>query len=134
MKKPLIQPRNPARMDVSLAIVNIVLLLIFFFLATGRLLNPADNKLDLSETTELPLDHLPKPILIVKRDGSWELDGKDIVPENIDLALSDLSKPKVLFLLIGRTAPANSLLEVIDRPELKDINIRLVTLHRQEIP
>ena len=133
MKKSLASPRAPTHMDVSLAIVNIVLLLIFFFLATGRLLNPAGADLELSETSELPLDQLPEPILVVNKDGSWTLNGDDIVPENLDLALADLPQPVVLYLLINRTAPANTLLAVINRPELQDTEVRLVTLHRRPL-
>jgi len=132
MKKSLARTRAPIHMDVSLAIVNIVLLLIFFFLATGRLLNPAGADLELSETSELPLDQLPEPILVVNRDGSWALNGDDIVPENLDLALADMPQPVVLYLLINRTAPANTLLAVINRPELRDTEVRLVTLHRRD--
>ena len=50
-------------MDISFAVVNIVLLLIFFFLVTGRLLNPIDPEIELAETSELPLDALPSPLL-----------------------------------------------------------------------
>jgi len=134
MKKSLARSRAPAHMDVSLAIVNIVLLLIFFFLATGRLLNPAGAEIELSETTELPLDQLPEPILVINKDGSWALNGAKIVPENLDLALSDLPQPVVLYLLINRTAPANTLLAVINRPELQGTEVRLVTLHKRDTP
>ncbi len=134
MKKSLARNRAPAHMDVSLAIVNIVLLLIFFFLATGRLLNPAGAEIELSETTELPLDQLPEPILVINKDGSWALNGAKIVPENLDLALSDLPQPVVLYLLINRTAPANTLLAVINRPELQETEVRLVTLHKRDTP
>ncbi len=134
MRKSLTRTRTPAHVDVSLAIVNIVLLLIFFFLATGRLLNPAGANLELSETSELPLDQLPKPILVINKDGSWALNGTAIIPENLGLALGDQPQPVVLYLLINRTAPANALLAVINRPELKGMEIRLVTIHRQEAP
>ncbi len=134
MKKTLARTRAPAHMDVSLAIVNIVLLLIFFFLATGRLLNPAGADMELSETTELPLDQLPQPILVINKDGSWALNGAEIVPENLDLALTDLPVPVVLYLLINRTAPANTLLAIINRPELQGTEVRLVTLHKRDSP
>lgn len=116
-------------MDVSLAIVNIVLLLIFFFLATGRLMNPIIADLKLSETSVLPLDQLPKPILIINADGSWLLDGADITPELLDLALDDLPQPLILHLLINGSAPANTLISIVNRPELQKAEIRLVTLH-----
>lgn len=132
MKKSLVRTKPPVEMDVSLAIVNIVLLLIFFFLATGRLLNPVGPDLELSETSELPLDQLPKPILVVNSDGTWALDGAVVAPEFLDLALADLPQPVVLHMLINRAAPANTLLSVINRPELQEIEIRLVTLHQRD--
>ncbi len=134
MRRPLIAPRPRAQLDVSLAIVNIVLLLIFFFLATGRLLNPVGADLDLAQTTELPLEDLPAPILVVKPDSTWELDGVPVAPELLELALADLPQPVTLHLLIDRTAPANTLLAVLNRPEIQPLEVRLVTLRLRDAP
>ncbi|KIT17912.1 ExbD/TolR family protein [Jannaschia aquimarina] len=132
MKRRRGLPKRPRQqLDVSLAIVNIVLLLIFFFLATGRLLNPAGPGLDLSETTELPLDALPKPVLVVGQAGRWELDGAPLDPNLLDAALQDMPQPVTLHLLIDRGAPADSLLAVVARPELEEVEVRLVTLRRR---
>jgi len=127
-------PPRPHRMtlDMSLPIVNIVLLLIFFFLATGQLLNPPTQGVDLSETSELPLDQLPKPILIVADDGTWTLDGLPVLRETIGAALADLPRPATLNVLIGREAPASTLLEITNLPDLADLQIRLVTLRLRE--
>lgn len=131
MKTLLPRPHRKAKLDVSLAIVNLVLLLIFFFLSTGRLLNPVTNEIDLSETTDLPLDQLPSPILVVGEDGVWSLDGAPVAPELLGAALQSLPQPVTLHVLINRAAPANSLLAVINRPELRDVSLRLVTMHRR---
>lgn len=131
MTRALPRPKKPVQLDVSLAIVNIVLLLIFFFLATGRLLNPVGPDLELSQTSELPLDQLPSPILVINADGTWDLNGNEVAPDLLDVALQNLPQPVVLHLLINRQAPANSLIQVINRPELVDTEIRLVTLHRR---
>ncbi|WP_298294610.1 biopolymer transporter ExbD [uncultured Litoreibacter sp.] len=131
MTRPLPRPKPPVRLDVSLAIVNIVLLLIFFFLATGRLLNPVGPDLELSQTSELPLDQLPSPILVIHADGTWDLNGNEVAPDLLDVALQNLPQPVVLHLLINREAPANALIQVINRPELTETEIRLVTLHRR---
>lgn len=131
MTRPLPRPPKPIQLDVSLAIVNIVLLLIFFFLATGRLLNPVGPDLELSQTSELPLDQLPSPILVIGSDGTWQLDGTDLAPDLLDVALQNLPQPVVLHLLINREAPANTLISVMNLPELNEAEIRLVTLHRR---
>lgn len=131
MTRPLPRPQKPIQLDVSLAIVNIVLLLIFFFLATGRLLNPVGPDLELSQTSELPLDQLPSPILVIAADGTWQLNGAELAPELLDIAMQDLPEPVVLHVLINRQAPANALVAVMNRPELSQTGIKLVTLHRR---
>ncbi len=134
MRRSLPQPKEKSELDVSLAIVNIVLLLIFFFLATGRLLNPVGPDLDVSETTKLPLDQLPSPILVIGGDGIWELDGQEVAPEFLPIALDALEQPVTLHLLINRTAPANTMITVLNRPELAAREVKLVTLHKRIDP
>lgn len=130
MIRSLPRRHQPVGLDVSLAIVNIVLLLIFFFLATGQLLNPPTRGVEISETTELPLDQLPSPILIVRDTGAWELDGAPIAPDLLGVAVAALESPLILHVLIGRDAPATSLLDIVNLPELASAEIKLVTLRR----
>lgn len=122
------RPRKPLALDVSLAIVNIVLLLIFFFLATGQLMNPPASGVDLAETSELPLGQLPSPILVVGSNGDWQLDGEPLAPDLLGVAINALPEPVVLHILINKDAPASSLLAIMNRPELSAAEMRLVTL------
>lgn len=131
MRRPLPREHEKSELDVSLAIVNIVLLLIFFFLATGRLMNPVGPEVDVSETTELPIDQLPSPILVVGEGGALQLDGQDVAPDFLAIALDSLEQPVTLHLLIDRTAPANAMINVLNLPELADREVKLVTLHRR---
>ena len=131
MRRVIPPPQPRTQLDVSLAIVNIVLLLIFFFLATGRLLNPVGPNIDLAETSDLPLDQLPSPILVVYDDGTWQLDGQDVTPEFLPIALDALPQPVILHLLLDRGAPANAMINILNRPEVAEREVRLVTLHRR---
>ncbi|MDF3605046.1 biopolymer transporter ExbD [Paracoccus sp. DMF-8] len=115
-------------MDVSLAIVNIVLLLIFFFVVTGQDARQSDE-LDLSETRHLPLDRLPSPILVIDRQGEWALDGAPITPDLLPVALERQGAQDQLYLIIDRAAPASQLIAALNRQELAGFDIRLVTLH-----
>lgn len=116
-------------MDVSLAIVNIVLLLIFFFVVAGQ--NAArENDLDLSETQHLPLDQLPSPILVIDRQGEWSLDGEAITPDLLAVALERKGVQNRLYLIIDRAAPASQLIAALNREALAGLDIQLVTLHR----
>lgn len=121
--------RAPVTMDVSLAIVNIVLLLIFFFVVAGQEAAQRDD-LDLSETRNLPLDRLPSPILAIDRQGGWTLDGDAITPELLAVALAQRGATDQLYLVIDRAAPASQLIATLNRPELAGFDIRLVTLHQ----
>ena len=130
--RALPRPMTKVRPDASLAIVNIVLLLIFFFLATGQLLNPPSQNVDIAETSDLPLDQLPAPILVVQPDGEWQLDGEPVAPDLLGVALAGMEAPVVLHILIPRDAPAGSLLSIANRPELAAHEMRLVTLRTAE--
>ncbi|MFT6450776.1 MAG: biopolymer transport protein ExbD [Halocynthiibacter sp.] len=130
---PKAQPSR-VQLDVSLPIVNIVLLLIFFFLATGQLLNPPSSGVELTETSELPLDQLPEPILVVNADGSWALNGVPVARELIGPATDGFTAPYTLHVLINKSAPASALLEIAGLPELAEAEIRLVTIHDRPAP
>ena len=124
------RPTEKVGLDFSLAIVNIVLLLILFFLATGQLLNPPSQDVDLSETSELPLDALPSPILVVSSKGAWQLDGIAVAPDLLGTAVADLPQPVTLHVMINRDAPATTLMEVLASPDLADTEMRLVTVRK----
>ncbi|PTV95960.1 biopolymer transport protein ExbD [Rhodobacter aestuarii] len=129
--RPLPKPHARVRLDFSFPVVNIVLLLIFFFLVTGRLLNPVDPEIELAETSELPLDALPSPLLVITGSGAWQLDGRELAPELLGVAISELPQPPVLHLLVNRHADASVLGAVLARPELEGVRLRLVTLRTQ---
>ena len=127
--RPLPQAKKPIALDVSLAIVNIVLLLILFFLATGSLVSTPDEGVRISETRDLPIDQLPKPVLIVEEDGRLTLDGEELAADGLPQAMVGHS---VLHVLIDRTAPALDLLKLVNRPGMENLDIRLVTIHRSK--
>lgn len=123
-KKETVQP------DVSLAIVNIVLLLILFFLATGALTNASlPTLVQVSETTDLPIDQLPRPVLTVLPVGGLLLDDEVILIEQLEQILRDET---VVHILIDRDAPATELLDVLSQPGMDRLDIRLVTIHRRD--
>jgi len=117
--------RRAKAIDSSLAIVNIVLLLIFFFLATGTLIASDSVEIDLPETTQLPLDLLPKPLLTVNADAEMALDGIPMEPGTLAAALIDYP---TLHVLADRELGAGTLLDLIAAEDLVAVNVRLVTL------
>jgi len=125
MRRILPSQERHIQLDVSLAIVNIVLLLIFFFLATGSLMNAPTYGVDLSETEELPIEILPKPILILGRAGQMSLDG---LPIESDALAEAIEGAPLLHVLIDRVAPAQELVDLLTRPYLAETEVKLVTI------
>lgn len=122
------RPRTQG-LDSSLAIVNIVLLLIFFFLATGSIMNSRTVEVALPETTQLPLDLLPKPLLTVSAGGDMALDGEPIEPGTLGPLLID---SPTLHVLADKDLSAGALLDIIAGEDLIAVAVKLVTLHRKE--
>ncbi|WP_421701043.1 biopolymer transporter ExbD [Aliiroseovarius sp.] len=126
LRKVLPPGQKPLQADNSLFIVNIVLLLILFFLATGQLMNSRDVPVLLSKTTELDIESLPKPLLLVGADGALTLDGTDLSSQEAAETLAQLS---LVHVLIEGEAPATRLIDLMARPELEKVEVRLVTIH-----
>lgn len=124
MSLRLPQRTGRMRIDPAYAIVNIVLLLIFFFLVSGRE-QEIDSQLQLAETTELPAGNAPPPTLEIISANNWILNGQPVRPELLAAALPADDQP--IHLLIDRSANSGLLLQVLNRPELADRPIRLVT-------
>ncbi|MEM6636309.1 MAG: biopolymer transporter ExbD [Pseudomonadota bacterium] len=125
------QTRRGGAVDFSLAIVNIVLLLVFFFLITGTLVDSDELIVDLAETEQLPLDRLPRPLLVMLPGGAWSLDGNSISKADLAAALlsddADGDGP-VLHLLPDKDLPASEILSLLGDPALQDVAVKLVTL------
>ena len=124
MSLQLPRRRVQARLDPALAVVNIVLLLIFFFLSTGQpSRSPSD--LQLAQTRQLPPGALPSPVLELRGAESWLLDDQPILPDLLPAALALHDGP--LHVMIDRQAPASLLLELLRHPGLEGRDMRLVT-------
>ncbi|RNF34458.1 ExbD/TolR family protein [Paracoccus methylarcula] len=113
------------RIDTSLAIVNIVLLLIFFFLVAGQeTRTPRDIRL--AQTSQIAPSTLPSPILEIRSAKEWFLDGEAVSPELLPAALS--GSDGILHLVIDKEAEASLLISALGHPELASREVRLVTL------
>ncbi|KIC34160.1 hypothetical protein [Leisingera sp. ANG-M7] len=128
-RRSLLPPHKALRTPgTSLAIVNIVLLLLFFFLVTGSLVPAPDTQVQLPATRELPSGHLPSPLLEVEPNGSLRLDGNVITAGSLQ---DTLPAGQVLHVLTDSTASALDLLQLLAQPPFPDLDIRLVTRHSQ---
>lgn len=124
----LIKNRSSWQPDFSLAIVNIVLLLVFFFLITGSLVQQGETSVDLAETSDLPLERLPRPLLLIDKQGDMALDGVSVNADEI-VAHLGAERPEAIYLLVDHALSADRLMALTTRPDLVGISMRLITLH-----
>jgi biopolymer transport protein ExbD len=127
-KARLLPPPRRKEADFSLAIVNIVLLLVFFFLITGSLVQNGEIEIDLAETAELPLERLPRPLLLIDASGAMALDGVPLQADQIAASLGE-ALPEALYLLADGGLSADRLMALTTRPDLAGLSLRLITLH-----
>lgn len=124
--------RRGVHIDVSLAIVNIVLLLIFFFIVTGQITaEDGSDQVQMPISRDLPLDQLPRPLLVITPEGEWLLDGAPVAPDLLGVALDDMVQPVTLHLLMDRGAPARELIEVLQNEGMAERSVKLVTLRER---
>ncbi|MCO5082349.1 MAG: biopolymer transporter ExbD [Rhizobiaceae bacterium] len=127
-------PARPkrARHDFSLTIINIVFLLLLFYLATGSLIKQNELTADIPFSKDMPLERLPRPLLLAAADGTLFLDGQ---PVSLD-ALKEIAPQAVgdrayLNILAERTLPATSLVAILAEVDAGGVAARLVTLRER---
>jgi biopolymer transport protein ExbD len=121
---------RPARRkpDFSLSTVNIVLLLVLFFLIVGAPADQAERRVNLPITRTLPLAPLPRPLLLVEQGtGALVLDGIVVSPESLQAAIQSGGMERV-HLMVARDHPAQAALELSSWLRAQGSEVVLVTL------
>ena len=129
--------RNRRRPDFGLAQVNIVLLLVLFFLVVGTIVETDELAVDLAETRDLPLERLPRPLLLITADGQWALDGAPMDRAAVVEALKappPEGQPNAVYILAPQDMAADSLLGAMQRLLPSGRTVKLVTLKGGETP
>ncbi len=127
-------PPAPRRQrgDFILPMINIVFLLLLFFLTAGSLANRNEAQSGVPVTATLPLERLPRPLLLVQSDGNLELDGQPIARDDAVEALRVAGGGDNLpvSILADPEMPAAALLTMVDMLRGAGMDVRLVTLRR----
>ncbi|QXT38949.1 ExbD/TolR family protein [Gymnodinialimonas ceratoperidinii] len=97
------KPRTPR--EPTIALINVVFLMLVFFLIAGTIAAPLDPRVRLVETDELE-GRAPPDAAVVLADGSLLLDGRSITPE----ALAETGP--ILRLVPDRELPASELVSL----------------------
>ena len=127
-------PSRPKRQrpDFSLTVINVVFLLLLFYLATGSLIKQSELEADVPITQDLPLEHLPRPLLLVTADRLLFIDGAPVSMEDLpEAALKAVKNSQFLNVLADRTMRGRDFLGILARVETAGVAARIVTLRAE---
>ena len=97
--------------EPTIALINIVFLMLVFFLVAGTLSRPIDGDLDLVRTADLE-GALPPDTLVVHPDGRLSYRGETISGVDVFLASRTEEERKTVRLVPDRALPAQELVKL----------------------
>lgn len=123
-------PHRRRKPDFSLATINIVFLLLLFFLVAGSIAQRAETGIEVPVAASLPLENLPRPLLMILDGPAFHLDGTAVSAERlIEEARARTAVPGTfLNILAERQMPARPMLETIELMASAGIPVRIVTI------
>jgi biopolymer transport protein ExbD len=130
-------PKKRPKPDFIMPMINIVFLMLLFFMTTGSLSSRDEANTHVSVTRTLPLERLPRPLLLMEPDGALSIDGKPVDRADLAararaaIAATGGSEPS-LHVLSPREMPASAFLPVASILRQAGIAVTIVTLHDRE--
>ncbi len=120
-------------LDPAIPTINIVFLLLLFFLVAGRVRGTDEVGVDMPQSLQTAADRLPKPLLIVTRSGDLRMDGRPISVEALaDRLRAATPQPGTLTILADGAADARAVLALAEQVEAaSDLPVRLAALPRR---
>lgn len=110
MQKSLRKSHFSSRREPTIALINIVFLMLIFFLIAGTLVAPLEADLKLVDTSELE-GTAPPNALVLNADGQLSFRGEEISATAYLAALSEAERAN-LRLVPDRAVPAATLVKV----------------------
>lgn len=105
------RPKQTRRKEPTIALINIVFLMLIFFLVAGTLSQPLDGDLDLVRTADLE-GALPPDTVVVHPDGRLSYRGETIAGLEAFLATRSEEERKTVRLVPDRELPAQELVKL----------------------
>lgn len=126
MANPLRKSRSSNRREPTIALINIVFLMLVFFLIAGTITAPLSPDLKLVNTAELEGAE-PPDALVLSSEGTLSFRGDTISPAEFMAQLGDDARA-IVRLVPDRAAPAADLVRI--GAELRNagaVSVRIVT-------
>lgn len=131
--------RRRERMEFALPTINVIFLLMLYFLIAGTIVQKDELSVTPPVTMEVATDRLPRPLLVISETGTFTLDGLSIAREELvaaaAAAIADpLAQTPQLNVLAPRDMAAEPFLDILAAFGAGGVPVRLVTVEPETAP
>jgi biopolymer transport protein ExbD len=125
---------KPERLDFGFGLINIVLLLLFFFIVTGSIVGRNEAGVAAPLTSKLATERLPRPLLVVDGVGALFFDE---VPITLAGAVARMKSDdpalavRALNVIADRDFSAERFLDIVDGLRSQGVPVRIITLNER---
>jgi biopolymer transport protein ExbD len=131
--------RRRERMEFALPTINVIFLLMLYFLVAGTIVQKDELGVAPPVTMEDALDRLPRPLLVVTDATTFTLDGATVTREDlVAAAAAAIASPQALTPQLNVLAPADMaampFLAIIEALGAGGVPVRLVTVEAEAAP
>lgn len=133
----MLRPPPPRpKLEFALPTINVIFLLMLYFLVAGTIVQKDELSVAPPLTTQVSTDRLPRPLLVIHEDGTYQLDGNPVAPANLVAAALDavagVTSTGYLNVLAPKDMAAQPFLEIISAFSVAHVPVRLVTIEPEE--
>lgn len=127
------------RLEFALPTINVIFLLMLYFLVAGTLVQRDEMSVMPPETAEVATDRLPRPLLLITNEGEFFLDGR-LVPEAelAAAAATAVADPRLTDHQLNVLAPAGMaagpFLDILAGLGAARVPVRIVTVEQDKEP
>lgn len=136
-ESPLARFQKPReRMEFALPTINVIFLLMLYFLIAGTIVQNDELSVVPPITTETPTDRLPRPLLVIHDDGRMQLDGLEVPASELMTAAADAvvrSTSQQLNVLAPAEMASGPFLELINAFAASNIPVRVVMIEESAL-
>jgi biopolymer transport protein ExbD len=130
------RPRKRERLEFALPTINIIVLLMLYFLVAGTLVQKNELGVAPPETAKVASDRLPRPLLSISEEGAMMLDGTPVARADLvaaaQNAVGDNAQEHQLNILAPADMSATPFLDILSGLAAANVPVRIVTVPKDK--
>ncbi len=130
-------PKAREKLEFALPTINVIFLLMLYFLVAGTIVQEGELAVPPPLTTKASTERLPRPLLVINEDGSYLLDGEpvasvDVVSAAMEAVANPTTSSGYLNVLAPAGMAAQPFLDVLSSFSAASVPVRVVTVERPD--